>query len=125
MSLSSVGPVVWGAFSPVGSIMHLLHTLEQTESPLPPAHSMCPVPLLVAAWFYSLVLHTVGNMATVTSDAPLFKLNDPIYCFPAPGDEVPGKTDPAQVIDPGLGFLRPRGWDTPCPRARATLHPAV
>ena len=64
-------------------------------------------------------------MATVTSDAPLFKLNDPIYCFPAPGDEVPGKTDPAQVIDPGLGFLRPRGWDTPCPRARATLHPAV
>lgn len=67
-------------------------------------------------------------MATVTSDAPLFKLNDPTNCFPAPGDEVPGKTDPAQVTDrsraripeaKGLGYsMRPGPEPRSTPQSR-------
>lgn len=99
-----------------------LHTLEQAESPMPLAHSMHPISLLVPTWLSSLVLHVVGNRAAVTPDSSLFKFGDPTYCFPAPVHKVPGKSaaDPAWVTAPALGCLRPGCWHTPSGHGRST-----
>lgn len=115
--MSWVGPLVWGALSPAGSIhVSAPHPgaagkPRAASTPHASCISACP------AWLYSLVLHVVGNMAAVTPDSPLFKVGVPTYCFPAP---VQSAREESWLTQPG-GQTQGRGSRG---QGAGILHPA-